>query len=177
MAKPELARFLDSGIYESEDSNWFFLDPVRIINRSYTKFRVSPSAYYTRFFNSKHLNLQPSDSNPNKRKRKQKNPSFHLPSVGEQAWNLRHQEARLFLSKSHESFLKKIELLSLTKGLSDDDDDDSSLLIKRCCDDELSFVELGGVWQAPLYEITLNLHCDNEGFVYFNSLAKSYLKP
>lgn len=75
------------------------------------------------------------------------------------------QEARLFLSKAHESLLREIELLSLTKCLSDDDDDSS--LLTKCCDDELSFVELGGVWQAPLYEITLNLdlHCNNEGFV------------
>lgn len=92
MAKTDrLASFLDSGIYESEDSKWFFLDPVRIINRSYTRFRVSPSAYYSRFFNSKHLNPQPIDPNPKKRKRKQINPSPHLPSVGEEASNLRHQ--------------------------------------------------------------------------------------
>ncbi|CAA7013608.1 unnamed protein product [Microthlaspi erraticum] len=156
----KLARFLDSGIYESDDSKWFFADPVRIINRSYTQFKVSPSAYYSRSFNSKHLNPQPSDSNPRKRKRKQRNPSYHVPSAGEQAFNLRHQEVRPFLSEAHVSLLREIELLSLTKGLSDD----SGLLI-NCCDDELSFVELGGVWQAPLYEITLNLnlHCDNEG--------------
>ncbi|CAE5957938.1 unnamed protein product [Arabidopsis arenosa] len=178
MAKTDkLAQFLDSGIYESDDSNWFFLDPVRITNRSYTRFRVSPSAYYSRFFNSKQLNQQSSDSNPRKRKRKQKNPNFHLPSVGEQASNLRHQEARLFLSKAHESFLKDIELLNLTKGLSDDD----SSLLNKCFDDELSFIDLGGVWQAPFYEITLNfnLHCDNEGetsneqkvFQVFNNLV------
>lgn len=161
MAKTDkLAQFLDSGIYESDDSNWFFLDPVRITNRSYTRFRVSPSAYYSRFFNSK----QSSDSNPRKRKRKQKDPSFHLPSLGEQASNLRHQEARLFLSKAHESFLKDIELVNLTKGLSDDD----SSLLNKCCDDELSFIELGGVWQAPFYEITLNFNLcyDNEGFLF-----------
>ncbi|XP_010498348.1 PREDICTED: methyltransferase-like protein 2 [Camelina sativa] len=161
MAKTDkLAQFLDSGIYESDDSNWFFLDPVRIINRSYTKFRASPSAYYTRFFNPKHLNSQPKDPNPRKRKRKQKNPSFHLPNAGEQASYLRHQDARLFLSKALESFLGETELLSLTKALSDDD---GSSLLTKCCEDGLSFVELGGVWQAPLYEITLNfnLHCDN----------------
>ncbi|KAF8104207.1 hypothetical protein N665_0176s0021 [Sinapis alba] len=165
MAKPDqLTRFLDSGIYETDDSKWFFLDPVRIINRSYTRFRVSPSAYYSRFFNSsKHLNLQ--QPNPRKRKRnKQKNPSFHVPSEGEKAFNLRHQEARLFLSEAYESLLRETELLSLVKGLSSDDDDDGLLRTKSCCDDEVSFVELGGVWQAPLYEITLsfNLHCDHE---------------
>ncbi|CAH2036846.1 unnamed protein product [Thlaspi arvense] len=164
MAKTDrLARFLDSGIYESDDSKWFFLDPVRIINSSYGRFRVSPSAYYSRFFNSKHLNLQSSDPNPKKRKRKPKKPSPHLPSAAEQASNLRHQGARLFLSEAHESLLREDELLSLTKGLSDDDES-SLLTLTECCGDELSFVELGGVWQAPLYEITLdlNLHCDNE---------------
>ncbi|KAL0694890.1 hypothetical protein Bca4012_062070 [Brassica carinata] len=163
MAKPDrLVRFLDSGIYESDDSKWFFLDPVRITNRSYTRFRVSPSAYYSRFFNTKHLNLQqPSEPNQKKRKRnKKKNPSFHLPSAGEQASNLRHQEARVLLSEAYEWLLRETELLSLVKGLSSDDDD--RLLRTKCCDDgEVSFVELGGVWQAPLYEITLSfdLHC------------------
>ncbi|KAG2303308.1 hypothetical protein Bca52824_031959 [Brassica carinata] len=164
MAKPDqLTRFLDSGIYESDDSKWFFLDPVRITNRSYTRFRVSPSAYYSRFFNSKHLNLeQPSElPNPRKRKRnKKKNTSSHLPSAGEQASHLRHQEARVLLSEAYEWLLRETELLSLVKGLSSYDGD--GLLRTKCCDDdEVSFVELGGVWQAPLYEITLSfdLHC------------------
>ncbi|CAH8381299.1 unnamed protein product [Eruca vesicaria subsp. sativa] len=168
MSKPnKLTRFLDSGIYESEDSTWLFLDPVRLINRSYTRFRVSPSSYYSRFFNSKQLNSQqPNEPNSRKRKRnKQKNASFHVPSAGEEAFNLRHQEARLFLSEAYESLLRETELLSLVKGLSDD-----GLLRSKCCDgDEVSFVELGGVWQAPLYEITLslNLHCDDDkGFVF-----------
>ncbi|KAL0704589.1 hypothetical protein Bca4012_071014 [Brassica carinata] len=145
MAKPDqLTRFLDSGIYESDDSKWLFLDPVRIINRSHTRFRVSPCAYYSRCFNSKHLNPQNELPNPRKRKRnKQKNPSFHLPSAAEQASNLRHQEARLFLSEAYESLLEETELLSLVKGLSSDDDD--GLLRTKCCeDDEVSFVELGG---------------------------------
>ncbi|XP_056865244.1 methyltransferase-like protein 2 isoform X2 [Raphanus sativus] len=169
MAKPNrLARFLDSGIYESsDDSKWLFLDPVRIINRSYTRFRVSPSAYYSRLFNnSKHLNSQqqqqqqqPSEPNTRKRKRnKKKDASFHLPSAGEQASSLRHQGARLFLSEAYESLLGETELLSLVKGLSSDD------RTKSCDDDEVSFVELGGVWQASLYEITLcsNLHSDDD---------------
>ncbi|XP_006416515.2 methyltransferase-like protein 2 isoform X2 [Eutrema salsugineum] len=179
MAKTDkLARFLESGIFESEDSKWFFLDPVRIINRSYTRLRVSSSAYYSRFFNSKHLNLQSSDPNPKKRKRKQKKPSPHLPSAGEQASNLRHEGARLSLSEAHESLLREVELLSLTKGLSDDDDPS---LLTECCGDELSFVELGGVWQAPLYEITLNSnpHCgcstekcsEQRVFKVFNNLV------
>ncbi|KAJ0257376.1 Methyltransferase-like protein 2 [Hirschfeldia incana] len=186
MAKPNrLARFLDSGIHESDDSNWFFLDPVRIINRSYTRSRVSPSSYYSRFFNSKHLDLQQQQpsSEPNTRKRKrnkQKVSSFHLPSAGEQAFNLRHQGARVVLSEAYESLLREIELLSLVKGLSGDDDD-GLLRTTKCCDDEeVSFVELGGVWQAPLYEITLslNLHCDDKEkcseervFKVFNNLV------
>ena len=165
MAKPDqLARFLDSGIYESEDSKWFFLDPVRIINRPYTRFRVSPCGYYSRCFNSKHLNPQQPNELTNTRKRKrnkQKNPSFHLPNTAEQASNLRHQEARLFLSEAYESLLEETELLSLVKSLSDDD----GLLRTKCCEDEVSFVELGGVWQAPLYEITLSCD-DNKGFVF-----------
>ncbi|CAN8312568.1 unnamed protein product [Cochlearia groenlandica] len=174
MAKTDrLAPFLDSGIYESEDSEWFFVDPVRIINSSYTRFKASPSAYYSRcFFDSKRIDLQQqqqySEANPKKRRRNQKKKKNHIslhlpPSEGELASDLRHKEARLFLSQVYESFLRKTELLSLMKGLSNDDDG-SGLLNKCREDDELSFVELGGVWQAPLYEITmnLNLHCDNE---------------
>ncbi|XP_010533242.1 PREDICTED: methyltransferase-like protein 2 [Tarenaya hassleriana] len=150
-----LALFLDSGIYESDDPEWVFLDPVRILNRSYTRFGVSSSSYYSRFVGSGHPNRQPSDPNSKKRKRKQRNPNPNPLSAGEQAANLRHQEARPMLLKAHESFVQEFELLSAMEGLSDTGD--SSVSIKSC-GHELSLVELGRVWQAPLYEIMLNLN-------------------
>lgn len=45
----ELSSFLHSGIYRFPNSIAVFMDPVRVLNDSYTRFRVSPSSYYSRF--------------------------------------------------------------------------------------------------------------------------------
>ncbi|KAI9201585.1 hypothetical protein LWI28_025641 [Acer negundo] len=72
----ELSEFLESGIYRFKNSNAVFIDPVRVLNRSQTRFRVSPSVYYSRFFESKskHSGSQELEvsSDSKKRKRKQK---------------------------------------------------------------------------------------------------------
>lgn len=66
---------MESGIYVFEDSNVVFMDPVRVLNRSYNHFRVSPSTYYTRFFESKTLDQDLSlSSTSRKRKRNVKEP-------------------------------------------------------------------------------------------------------
>ncbi|KAL5987108.1 hypothetical protein ACLOJK_041104 [Asimina triloba] len=46
----ELSSFLESGIYRFLSQNAIFMDPVRVLNESYSRFQLSPSAYYTRFF-------------------------------------------------------------------------------------------------------------------------------
>lgn len=48
----EVRSFLDTGIYRlvRDGSKVVFLDPVRILNHSYSRFWVSPSAYYSRSF-------------------------------------------------------------------------------------------------------------------------------
>ncbi|XP_002510345.2 methyltransferase-like protein 2 isoform X2 [Ricinus communis] len=144
-----LSEFLSTGIYRFENSNAVFIDPVRILNRSYTRFRVLPSAYYSRFFDSNH-NLS---SNPKKRKRKQKK-NYYL-NEREQAADKRHQQARPMLSKALECLMETTDLLSIMRDLRSDIC--SSELTKLTLPhDELSFVELGRVWQAPLYDITLN---------------------
>jgi hypothetical protein len=70
----KLALFHESGIYYFYDSTTVFIDPVRILNRSYNRFTVSPSNYYPRFFKS--LTLTPISttvsSSPIKRKRKKR---------------------------------------------------------------------------------------------------------
>lgn len=83
----KLSEFLNSGIYRFENVNAIFLDPVRVLNRSYTQFRVSPSAYYSRFFETKCPAQHTSPSR--KRKRKEKNP----PALNEreQVADQRHQ--------------------------------------------------------------------------------------
>lgn len=84
----ELSKFLDSGIYRFENSNAVFIDPVRVLNRSYTRFKVSPSAYYCRFFETNVC------SNPKKRKRKQK--KTHMLNERELAADQRHRVIKLF---------------------------------------------------------------------------------
>lgn len=48
----ELKSFLDAGIYrlDVDGSKVAFLDPVRVLNRSYSRFKIYPSAYYSRSF-------------------------------------------------------------------------------------------------------------------------------
>ncbi|XP_034676886.1 methyltransferase-like protein 2 isoform X2 [Vitis riparia] len=151
-----LSAFLSSGIYRLESSNAVFIDPVRVLNRSYSRFRVSPSMYYSRFFDSKHEDQESRfSSNSRKRKRKEKQP--HALNERERSADERHQEARPLLLKAHESLLEATDLLSVICNLRNDvcslTESEESLPIV-----EQSFVELGRVWQAPLYEIILHFH-------------------
>ncbi|GMP49914.1 hypothetical protein CsSME_00016731 [Camellia sinensis var. sinensis] len=57
----EVSMFLKSDIYHFESSNIAFINPVRVLNRSYNQFRVSSSAYYSRFFESKYSKEDPTD--------------------------------------------------------------------------------------------------------------------
>ncbi|KAL1163592.1 hypothetical protein V6Z11_A06G012000 [Gossypium hirsutum] len=149
----ELSRFLDSGIYELPNSNAVFIDPVRILNRSYTRFRVSPSSYYSRFFESKHSAQEPNlSSNPKKRKRKPKKQTHSL-NEKEQGADKRHQEVRPLLLKAHESLLVSADFPAIMSKIRSDFCSSTEL---SGGDEEHSFVELGRVWQAPLYDITLD---------------------
>ncbi|XP_034208855.1 methyltransferase-like protein 2 isoform X1 [Prunus dulcis] len=148
----KLSEFLESGVYRLEDSNAVFIDPVRVLNRSYTRFRVSPSAYYSRSFDSKHAGQEARvSSNFRKRKRKEKKPQ--PLNDRERAADQRHQEVRPFLLKAHESLVRATELLEVVSNLK------GNLCPSTSSPGaEQSLVELGRVWQAPLYEITLNFH-------------------
>lgn len=89
-ATNEMSVFLESGIYRFESSNAIFMDPVRVLNRSYTCFRVSPLAYYHRFFeltNADQSNRVSSVS----RKRKRDERKHHTPNEKELAADQRHQ--------------------------------------------------------------------------------------
>ncbi|KAK6239259.1 hypothetical protein QUC31_004728 [Theobroma cacao] len=148
----ELSRFFDSGIYRFPNSNAVFIDPVRVLNRSYSRFKVSPSAYYSRFFESKHPAQESTlSSNPKKRKRKPKKQSYFL-NEKEQAADQRHQEARPLLLKAHELLLGAADFLAIMSKLRSDFCSSTEL----CGGEEHSFIELGRVWQAPLYDITLD---------------------
>lgn len=72
--KQKLSLFNESGIYLFHDSNAVFVDPVRVFNRYYHRFTVSPSTYYSRFFKSQTPNPVSSTVTKRKRNRKRKHP-------------------------------------------------------------------------------------------------------
>ncbi|CAA6667422.1 unnamed protein product [Spirodela intermedia] len=71
----------------------------------------------------------------------------------ERAAELRHQEARPFLVKAHECFLHAAELLSVLPTVTRDDG--SSQVETEA--PPRNFIELGSVWQASHWEISLCL--------------------
>ncbi|XVF36149.1 hypothetical protein REPUB_Repub19eG0033600 [Reevesia pubescens] len=88
-----------------------------MLNRSYTRFKVSPPAYYSRFFESKHsAQVSSVSSNPKKRKRKSKKQPHSL-NEKEQAADQRHQEARSLLLKAHESLLGASDFPAIMRKL------------------------------------------------------------
>ncbi|CAI0558781.1 unnamed protein product [Linum tenue] len=156
----QLAAFFQSGIYRFSNCavSVVFMDPVRVLNRSYSRFRVSPSTYYSRFFSSNlaadfaHRETELSSSSK-KRKRKEKKPP--LLNEREQAADQRHQLARPLLLKAHECLIGASELLGILRSLSCDSSSMAERRKPTVVETEPSFVELGKVWQAPLYEIAL----------------------
>ncbi|KAJ8538004.1 hypothetical protein K7X08_014544 [Anisodus acutangulus] len=68
------------------------------------------------------------------------------------------------LLKAHESLVEATDLLKQLRNLRNDECAvrESKELSQESS--ELSFMELGGVWQAPLYEIVLNYHPDDKTF-------------
>ncbi|KAF7817557.1 Methyltransferase-like protein 2 [Senna tora] len=155
--RKKLALFMESGFFVFEDSNAIFIDPVRVLNRSYNRFRVSPSTYYTRFFESQSPNLS---STSRKRKRNAKEP--RALNERERIADQRHREARSFLLKAHESLQKSTGLLDALKNFRNNlscSTDCGGLPLPEV---QQSFAELGQVWQAPLYEITLNVRLSGQ---------------
>ncbi|KAL0391999.1 UNVERIFIED_CONTAM: Methyltransferase-like protein 2 [Sesamum radiatum] len=157
-----LSAFLKSGIYRFDNANAFFVDPVRVLNRCYTRFRVSPSAYYSRFFPSSNFpteidNNVPNNSGKRKRREKEKKKSQAL-NLREQMADRRHQEVRLALLKAHEALLGASQVLETLRNLRDDGEERGGDSVLR--ENELDFVELGSVWQAPFYEIVLKVNED-----------------
>ncbi|KAF5796952.1 putative DNA methylase, N-6 adenine-specific [Helianthus annuus] len=146
----KLSRFMKSGIYRFQGSNAVvFVDPVRLLNLSYSHFRVTPSSYYSRFF-------QPNprvSQNQTKRKRKRKQKELNQR---EQAADERHQRVKPLLMNAHECLLRADDLFPSLGKLRMGKFEPKSTV----AGDEQSFVELGSVWQAPLFEISLHLNPD-----------------
>ncbi|XP_054820068.1 methyltransferase-like protein 2 isoform X2 [Prosopis cineraria] len=158
-------QFLESGIYVFEDSNAVFVDPVRVLNRSYNHFKVSPSVYYARFFESQRCNQDPrsaTTSRKGKRKRKQIAGKPRALSERERIAEQRHLEARSFLLKAQESLQKSTALLDVLSNLRNDPSISTDCGVSTLSVVQQSFVELGQVWQVPLFEITLNVHVSGQ---------------
>ncbi|KAL5071994.1 hypothetical protein RYX36_022881 [Vicia faba] len=149
----KLALFRESGIYHFNDSNTVFIDPVRILNRSYNRHTVSPSTYYPRFFQTLTSTTVP--SSPTKRKRKKRKRSPKALNERELIAFRRHQELRPLLVKAHECLLKSNELLEAFRTFRSEGA--SSYCLKEKCvgDDEQCFLELA--LQSPQLVLTLNL--------------------
>ncbi|KAL1353743.1 methyltransferase-like protein 2 [Arachis hypogaea] len=120
------ASFNESGIYFfNDDSNAVFLDPVRVLNRSYNRFNVSPSTYYPRFFESPRneplsTTVTTSEQQPKRKRKRNKKKEPPPLNAREQIANRRHQEARPLLLKAHESLLQCTEMLDVLRTLRND---------------------------------------------------------
>ncbi|KAG9440909.1 hypothetical protein H6P81_021074 [Aristolochia fimbriata] len=158
MAEEEMidkfSTFLDSGICRLAGANAVFVDPVRLINDFYTRFKVSPATYYSRLLKSVE------DGSPSvcagTRRKKRKRSDCQL-NARELCAEKRHQEARPILLKAYEAFLGRKNLLSFVFNSKKDGSYPvrNENMPQLQDDNELSFVDLGSVWQAPFYEMSL----------------------
>ncbi|XP_020104842.1 methyltransferase-like protein 2 isoform X5 [Ananas comosus] len=151
----ELKSFMETGIYRLDGSNVVFIDPVRVLNESYSRFALSPSDYYSRSF-APPKSAFPAEAVPKKRKRKPK--PHHDLNERERVAEKRHQEARALLLSAHKALLAAADLLGLLPQVMGGEG--SSHGGERAA--EKNFVELGNHWKAPFCEITLGLRASNE---------------
>ncbi|XP_047085109.1 methyltransferase-like protein 2 [Lolium rigidum] len=152
----ELRSLEATGIYPLAGSLAAFLDPVRLLSESYRRFRLIPSAYYSRSFSPSnqegHAQGERTAPSPDRKKRKRKRqPRPRELNAVEQIAEARHQEARALLISAHKSLLEAKDLLEFLPGMVKGD---------GCMQDvqtssENNFVELGSSWRAPLCEMTL----------------------
>lgn len=152
----ELRSLEATGIYRLADSRAAFLDPVRLLNESYRRFRLVPSAYYSRSFGPSHqggdAESERTVPSPNreKRKRKRQKKPRELNAV-ERLADARHQEARPLLISAHDSLLKAKDLLEFLPEMIKGEECLLDVETKL----ENNFVELGSSWRAPFYEMTV----------------------
>lgn len=91
LARDRLSVFLENGIYRFLDSDFIFVDPVRVLNRSYSRFRVSPAGYYSRFFDYERKGFENKDCLSYAKKRKRKERKLRCLNEKELAADQRHQ--------------------------------------------------------------------------------------
>jgi len=179
----ELRSFEATGVYRLDGTSTgaTFLDPVRLLNASYERFRIVPSAYYSRSFGPQHQEGEPEIERPEKRRKRKRNqkPKSRELNPMEQVAEARHQEARPLLLKAHESLIKAKHLLEyISKTIKD-----NRHTLDAGSGSENNFVELGTSWRAPFYEITIcfqkshvlgneegSFHAQKTSFPLFNSI-------
>ncbi|KZV23234.1 methyltransferase-like protein 2 [Dorcoceras hygrometricum] len=176
----QISLFNNSGIYRFGDTNVVFIDPVRVLNRSYSRFYVSPSVYYSRFFQSSSystVNDVGASNCTRKRKRgKFSKKTLHELNSREIIADQRHQEVRPVLVNAHETLLEAGLLLEMMRNLRNDGssgvkgDADSNR-----ADSELDFVNLGRLWQKQFYEIILKCveSCDKSILPLFDNIVSN----
>ncbi|CAM0871716.1 unnamed protein product [Alopecurus aequalis] len=154
-----------TGIYRLAGSRSAFLDPVRLLNESYRRFRLIPSAYYSRSFGPSQQGGQEQSEqavpSPERKKRKRKRqPKSRELNAVERIAEARHQEARPLLIGAHNLLLEAKDLLEFLPRMIREDE---------CVPDvenssENNFVELGSSWRASLCEMTLCFQkpCDQD---------------
>lgn len=166
--KDGLEEFLSTGIYRISNGNALFLDPVRILNTCYTHFSISPSLYYdARSLPRPHIespqNQKEEEDGQNKekkkRQRKRKRKVYSL-NEKEQIAEKRHKEVRPFLSSAYEAFVEDPNSSSILQCLKGSHGchvrtNDALEIADTCGESNVSFVELGKLWQAPLYEMSI----------------------
>ncbi|CAN6301912.1 unnamed protein product [Urochloa humidicola] len=97
----ELRSFETTGVYRLDGTGTgtgtgaIFLDPVRLLNGSYQRFRVVPSAYYSRSFEPPHKVQvgDPETEQPEKRRKRKRNQKTKPRELNamEQIAEARHQ--------------------------------------------------------------------------------------
>ncbi|PWZ56257.1 Methyltransferase-like protein 2 [Zea mays] len=153
----ELRSFEATGVYRLDGTctgaGATYLDPVRLLNASYQRFRIVPSAYYSRSFGPQHQEGEPEIERPEKRRKRKRNqkPKPRELNPMERIAEARHQEAKPLLLNAHESLVKAKHLLEyISKTIKGNEH-----TLDAGSGSENNFVELGTSWRAPFYEITL----------------------
>ncbi|KAL6645641.1 hypothetical protein ACP70R_017249 [Stipagrostis hirtigluma subsp. patula] len=154
-ASDELRSFEATGIYRLDGcgTGVAFVDPVRLINASYQRFRVASSAYYSRSFGPSLQGGGPDTELAGERRKRKRNrkPKPRELNAMERIAEARHQEARPLLLRAHESLCNAKDLLGCLPKIINNEE--HTLDVES--GSEKNFVELGSSWRAPFYEITL----------------------
>ncbi|EMS45975.1 hypothetical protein TRIUR3_07165 [Triticum urartu] len=92
-ASDELRSLEATGIYRLAGSPAAFVDPVRLLGESYRRFRLVPSAYYSRSFGPSRQGGEGTAPSPDRKKRKRKRqPKPRELNAVERIAEARHQK-------------------------------------------------------------------------------------